>query len=209
MAFDKKQDQRNSIPEPKLLLLVRPELAPVFYDLFQAGVFVHAKIGATIQAFLCDGLGLDPQYVKERIQTVFLNGKAVDGPTSAVIPDHAVIALSAAMPGLLGATLRKGSFYAAMRSEISHAGQAAVSPHEGKVLLKLFNLLPGEIGAFLLSKGVWIKGDTLKKFLEKHLPRLAKGCIRAEMDGKTSAVESLAQQEWPADQEVLLKVDIK
>jgi hypothetical protein len=206
MAFDKNQDQRNSIPEPNLLLHVRPELVPVFYDLFQAGVLVNARIGATIQAFLCDGLGLDPHYVKERIQTVFLNGKAVDDPASALISDHAILALSAAMPGLLGATLRKGSFYAAMRSEISHAGQAAVSPHEGKVLLKLFNLLPGEIGSFLLDQGVWVKGDTLHNLIVKRLNRLAEGCLRAELDGRNVDVASLAQKEWPADQEVFLRV---
>jgi hypothetical protein len=206
MAFDKNQDQRNSIPEPNLLLHVRPELVPVFYDLFQAGVFVNAKIGATIQAFLCDGLGLDPQYVKERIQTVFLNGKAVDDPTSAVIPDHAVLALSAAMPGVLGATLRKGGYYAAMRGEISHSRQDTLSPHEGKILLKLFNLLPREIGASLLSKGVWVKGDILKKFFETRLPRLKEGHVRAEKDDQDVGLEQLAQQEWPAGQEVFLKV---
>jgi hypothetical protein len=140
---------------------------------------------------------------------VFLNGKAVDDPSSAIVPDHAVIALSAAMPGLLGATLRKGSFYAAMRSEISLAGQAAVSAHEGKVLLKLFNLLPGEIGAFLLSKGVWVKGDTLKRFLETRVHRFEEGHIRVEKDGKNVEVKQLVQQEWPADQEVFLRVHIE
>jgi hypothetical protein len=205
MALDKDQHQRNTLPESQLLLIVRSNLAPIFHGLFQGGVFVNAEIGATIHAFLCGGLGLDPQYVEERIQTVFLNGKAVDDPSSAVIPDRATIALSAAMPGLLGATLRKGSYYAGMRSEISHAGQGAVSPHQGKVLLKLFNLLPGEIGSFLLDRGVWVKGDTLKKFLEKRLPRLAEGCLRVEMDGRTVDVERLAQQGWPAGEDVFLK----
>jgi hypothetical protein len=206
MTPDKNQDQGNALPVSQVLLLVRPELEPIFHYLFQEGVLVDAKIGATVHSFLCDALGLDPQYVEERIQTVFLNGKAVDDPGSAVIPDHATIALSAAMPGLLGATLRKGSYYAGMRTEISHAGRGPVSLHEGKVLLKLFNLLPGEIGSFLLDRGVWLKGETLKKFLENRLPRLAEGCLRIEVDGGTVDVERLAQQQWPAGKEVLLRI---
>lgn len=204
MNLDKNQ---SDIPHaPQVHLLVRPELGPVFQDLFQAGVRVRATIGTTIHSFLCDSLGLDPQYVEKRIQTVFLNGKAVDDPGAAVIPDHATIALSAAMPGLLGATLRKGSFYAAMRSEISHVGRSDLSPHKGKVLLKLFNLLPGEIGSFLLDRGVWVKGDTLKEFLGKRLPRLSEGCLQAEMDGRNVDLERLAEQDWSGGKDVLLRV---
>jgi hypothetical protein len=209
MDPDRQKNTTRTHPKQEVFLYVRPQLAPIFYDLFQVGVLVNARIGTSIQSFLCDALGLDPRYVEERIQTVFLNGKAVDDPSSAIVPDHAVIALSAAMPGLLGATLRKGSFYAAMRSEISLAGQAAVSAHEGKVLLKLFNLLPGEIGAFLLSKGVWVKGDTLKRFLETRVHRFEEGHIRVEKDGKNVEVKQLVQQEWPADQEVFLRVHIE
>jgi hypothetical protein len=206
MISDVEKNQQPAVPGSHVFLHIHPKLGPLFHDLFQGGVRVKARIGATIHSFLCEGLGLDPRYVEERIQTVFLNGKAVDDPTSAVIPDHAVIALSAAMPGVLGATLRKGGYYAAMRGEISHSGQDTLSPHEGKILLKLFNLLPGEIGASLLSKGVWVKGDTLKKFFETRLPRLKERHVRAEKDDKDVGLEQLAQQEWPADQEVFLKV---
>jgi hypothetical protein len=190
-------------------LHVHPKLGPLFQNLFQEGVLVNGRIGATILSFLCDDLGLAPRYVEERIQTVFLNGKAVDDPASAVIPDHATLALSAAMPGLLGATLRKGGFYAAMRSEISHAGQGPVSPHEGKVLLKLFNLLPGEIGPLLLERGLWVKGETLKRFFEARRSRLEQGGAQVESDGKPVGLDWFARQEWPADTEVFLRVQIE
>jgi len=204
MDLEKKQNKVS--PGPQLILRTAPELGPVFHALFQEGVLLKAQIGATIHAFLCDGLGLDPRYVEERIQTVFLNGKAVDDPASAVVPDHATIALSAAMPGLLGATLRKGSFYAAMRSEISHAGRSSLSPHKGDVVLKLFNLLPGEIGSFLLDRGVWVKGEALRRFLEARLPRLKQGLIRAELDGRELDPEELAHQGWSAGGKVFLRV---
>jgi hypothetical protein len=205
MAADKITDRPETAPQPDLTLLVRPELVPAFNELLQSGVVVGAPIGSTIQTFLCETLGLKPQYVEERIQTIFLNGKAVDDPASAVINDHATIALSAAMPGLLGATLRKGGFYAKMRGEISHAGQEKVSPHEGRVVLKLFNLLPAEIGSLILEKGVWVDGKILKAFFEKRLSLFLEGCRETRLHGRSVDVGRLAEQQWP-DGHVFLKV---
>jgi hypothetical protein len=205
MAADKKTERPETASQPDLTLLVRPELMPAFYELLQRGVVVGALIGSTIQSFLCESLGLELQYVEERIQTVFLNGKAVDDPASAAITDHATIALSAAMPGLLGATLRKGGFYAKMRGEISHADLGKVSPHEGRVVLKLFNLLPRDIGPLVLEKGVWVDGKTLKAFFEKRLPLFLGGCLGAKFQGRKVDVGRLAEQEWP-DGDVFLRV---
>lgn len=205
MSADKKADRPETANQPDLILVVGAELMSAFYELLQRGVVVEAPIGSTIQTFLCESLGLEPRYVQERIQTIFLNGKAVDNPASAVIRDHAAIALSAAMPGLLGATLRKGGFYARMRGEISHADQGEVSPHQGKVVLKLFNLLPAEIGPLILEKGVWVDGKTLKPFFEKRLPLFLKGCHAAKLQGGNVDVSRLAEQEWP-EGSVFLKV---
>jgi hypothetical protein len=205
MAADKEKEGLKTPPEPGLVLVVRPELMLAFHELLQKGIMVRAPIGSTLQSFLCESLGLDPQYVESRIQTIFLNGKAVDDPASAVIRDHAVIALSAAMPGLLGATLRKGGRYAKMRSEISHMNQSAVSPHEGKVLLKLFNLLPSEIGPLVLEKGVWVNGKDLKAFFENRLPLFLKDCREAILQGRKIEVGGLAEHEWP-DSQVFLMV---
>ena len=59
------------------------------------------------------------------------------------------------MPGLVGATLRRGSYYAAMRSEISAAEtEGAVEMKEGTVTLKLFNLLIGQLGPLFLASGI-------------------------------------------------------
>ena len=205
MSAEKKANRPKSAPQLDLTLVVGPELMSAFYELLQRGVVIEAPIGSTIQSFLCESLGLELRYLQERIQTIFLNGKAVDDPASAVIADHAIIALSAAMPGLLGATLRKGGFYARMRGEISHADQGKVSPHQGKVVLKLFNLLPAEIGPLILEKGVWVDGKTLKAFFEKRPPLLLKGCREAKLHGKDVEVSRLAEQEWP-EEDIFLRV---
>src|SRR4030042_6279318 len=153
-----------------LSLVAEPKLFEKFLQLLQKGVKVTARIGSTVRSFLCDDLGLSPEYVDKRIQTLFLNGKAVDNPDTARLKEDSTLALSAAMPGLLGATLRKGSYYARMRNEISHQEQSqSISIHEGFVLLKLFNLLPAEIGPAVLARGMWLKGEELNRFL-KELP---------------------------------------
>jgi len=201
MSADNEQESLES----DLFLVVRPEVIPAFHEFLQRGVRVRAIIGSTIQSFLCETLELDPGYVERTIQTIFLNGKAVDTPASAVIPNDATIALSAAMPGLLGATLRKGSYYAGMRREISHADRDEVSSHEGTVLLKLFNLLPGDIGPLVLKKGVWVNGRSLKELIKKRLPLFLEGCLRATLRGTNIEVERLAEKDWP-DKDVLLRV---
>lgn len=126
-----------------------------FTGLLQRGVAVRARSGLSVERFLVGELALDPRYVAERITTVFLDGRVVDRLQDAVVRDGSLLALSAAMPGLVGATLRRSGYYAAMRSAITHAG-APAEPERGAVLVrvKLFNLLIAELGPVLLARGV-------------------------------------------------------
>ena len=170
---------------PILSLIAEPKLFEQFLQLLQKGVKVTARVGSTVLSFLCDDLGLSPEYVDKRIQTLFLNGKAIDKPDASLLKEDSTLALSAAMPGLLGATLRKGSYYAKMRSEISYQEQSTgATVHEGFVLLKLFNLLPSEVGPAVLARGIWLKGEELNQFL-KGLPDDILGmCSEAKVDGQ-------------------------
>jgi hypothetical protein len=206
MTNDGEKEGGGAQPEEDLLMVVRDDRMSAFQELLQRGVRVKAMIGSTVQSFLCDGLGIDPQYVEERIQTVFLNGKAVDDPSSAVIMDNSIIALSAAMPGLLGATLRKGSYYSRMRSEISYTGEGKGQLHEGRVLLKLFNLLPREIGPLVLQKGVGVKGKDLQDFLVKRCSIFRQGCVDARLKGEKLDPARLAEIKWPEGEEVVIRV---
>jgi len=170
---------------PTLFLIAEPKLFERFLQLLQKGVKVNARVGSTVLSFLCDDLGLSPEYVDKRIQTLFLNGKAIDNPDTSFLKQDSTLALSAAMPGLLGATLRKGSYYARMRNEISHQEQSQGIPvHEGFVLLKLFNLLPAEIGPAVLERGIWLKGQELNQFLRELPDELVGLCTEARMDAQ-------------------------
>lgn len=124
--------------------------------LFQQGIRVRVAAGTSVRDFLVDGLGVDPEYVRSRITTVFLNGSVVDDMDTARLHEGSRLALSAAMPGLVGATLRKGGYYAAMRAAITLTAERGPATGDGTVVqvsVKLFNLLIGELGPALLAHG--------------------------------------------------------
>lgn len=131
-----------------------------FHALLQSGVATRLAAPRSALRFLTEDLGLDPRYVEERISTVFLDGAVVDALASASLEAGSLLALSAAMPGLVGATLRRAGPYAAMRAEITSApGAAPARGGAGNALVhvKLFNLLLDEIGPALLARGVVLR----------------------------------------------------
>jgi hypothetical protein len=191
---------------PTFSLIAEPKLFEKFLQLLQKGVKVTGRIGSSVLSFLCDDLGLSPEYVDKRIQTLFLNGKAIDNPETSFLKEDSTLALSAAMPGLLGATLRKGSYYARMRNEISYQEQGkGVTAHEGFVLLKLFNLLPAEIGPAVLARGIWLKGEDLSQFLKELPDELAGMCTEAKLDGQAVDISDFTKKRLKYEL-VLLKI---
>jgi hypothetical protein len=161
---------------------------------------VRGRTGVSVKTFLCEDLGLTAQFLETRVQTVFLNGKAVDDLSIALVKDGSVLALSAAMPGLLGATLRRGSYYAAMRGEISYrACDEALQHGEGTVCLKLFNLLVAEVGSLLLKKGILIPGTDLQEFLAKRPPLFWDACLKAVYRGREMAPRELTREQFPPE----------
>jgi len=143
---------------------------------FQRGVWVRALAGATVRGFLVDGLGVDPEYVRSRITTVFLDGSVVDDLEAAHLHQGARLALSAAMPGLVGATLRKGGYYAAMRAAITLVdGQGGADGSTVVVSVKLFNLLIEELGPVLLAHGFAVTPEEARRLLGAPLCGLPPG----------------------------------
>lgn len=142
--------------EPAWLLELPRAQLHRFSSLLQRGVRVRATAGRSVAAFLTDDLGLAADYVGTRIATVFLNDQVVDDIEEARLRDGSRLALSAAMPGLVGATLRRGGHYAAMRAAITRVAGAAPALAEQPVTIQvaLFNLLLAEIGPALLARGV-------------------------------------------------------
>lgn len=153
-------DIRLMLEEPGVML---------FLPLLEKGVIIPVRTGCSIRDFICEQLGLPETYLEQRIQTLFLNARPVDNVDTAVIQDGSVLALSAAMPGLLGATMRKDSWYAAFRKDISQCAQPGrQSQTDGLIRVKLFNMVAREIGGMLLQRGSRIDGTDLGRIASHH-----------------------------------------
>ena len=137
-----------------------------FFPLLQTGVEIPIENSMSVQAILSEICGLTDAVIKDRIQTLFLNGNPVDDFTTATVNPGDTLALSAAMPGLVGATMRSAGKLACFRSSISHRSKPSqVNRSTGTVSLKLFNLMLKELGPGFLSRGVLISANKINDFL--------------------------------------------
>ncbi|MBA4373863.1 MAG: hypothetical protein C0402_13515 [Thermodesulfovibrio sp.] len=155
-----------------------------FALLLQQGVTISSRIGCSIGTFLREELGATAGTI-EKIQSIILDGKPVDDIESAIVKDGSVLALSAAMPGLVGATLRRGGSYSSFRSAITyHETGEKYSSGEGFVCIKLFNLLMAELGPEILQKGVIISSAGLLSFTAEQFPDFWQQCRQITLDNR-------------------------
>ncbi|MBN2791929.1 MAG: hypothetical protein JXQ81_05410 [Desulfuromonadales bacterium] len=149
------------------MVLPRTELS-AFFPLLQRGVWVQVQVGCGVMRLLADQFGVAEDYVVERITTLFLNGKPIDDLETSYVNDGSTLALSAAMPGLVGATMRRGGHLAAMRETISLYNQQPVQSGTGCIKIKLFNMVMAELGATFLSHGICLSNGELLNFFNEQ-----------------------------------------
>jgi hypothetical protein len=148
-------------------------LVPRFFIFLQTGFQVQALVGCSVGDFLRGQLGLASDYVNERISTLFLDGRPVDDFDTAVIQSGSVLALSGALPGLVGATLRRGGLLASLREGITYQPVAKPAGHEagpatGAITVKLFNLVLHDLGPRFLHEGIVVECAELTELLERQ-----------------------------------------
>lgn len=143
------------------------ELTARLCTLIQKGCYVQVECGKTMRDILCRQFGISPEYVRVDIKVMFLDYSPVDDIDSAIIKDGATIALSAAMPGLVGAAMRKDGL-SWMRSSITyHEDEKVFQEQPGLVQIKLFNQVMADLGTSFLKRGVYVKSRYLLAFLER------------------------------------------
>jgi hypothetical protein len=185
---------------------VEAPLISRFLKLIEHGFELKVKTGLSVRELLCGQLDVSDDYLDNRIQTIFLDGKAVDDADAAWVHEDSRLALSAAMPGLVGATFRKGGRYASFRSSISYSKTKTAGVRgEGKITLKLFNMVAKELGPVFLRKGVIIEGNTFQNFVRDNLEDLKAACSSIHLNDTKIGVARLKELEC-ADREVLLQV---
>lgn len=182
---------------PRVWMTLSSRALPRFFGLLSAGFCVIVKAGKSINDMLSQEFGIAEAYIDDRIQTIFLNGKAVDDSNSAMITEGASLALSAAMPGMVGSTFRKKGIFAGMRSQISHAtGPSQQRDEQIEIKLKLFNLIAKELGKGFLERGVWLKGQQLQEIISEHVEYLKQECQSVTLDEQEIELAELADQDF-------------
>jgi hypothetical protein len=142
---------------------------PAFHELLATGFLVSASEGESIRDFLLGRLALDADYVASTVQTVFLNGRAVDDFDRTGLPEGAVLALSSAMPGLVGAVFRCKSPLSPMRGiEAGTDRGPRLSAADIEVTVKLFNRVAADLGPCLFAAGLRLPADRLLGFLRSR-----------------------------------------
>jgi hypothetical protein len=175
--------ERSNEPFPHLAFIVEQPLVARFFLLLQQGVSIRRRVGCSVETFLREEISAGPGTI-EKIQSIVMDGKPVDDIGSALVHDGSVLALSAAMPGLVGATLRRGGAYSSFRSAITyHETGNVCAPREGWVTVKIFNLLMAEMGPDLLRTGVLLRSSDLQDLLAELVQDLRQGCRRVTLDG--------------------------
>lgn len=173
-----------------LELLIAPGTLPYFATVLQAGIVLQAHAGDTLGVFLDKLPGFTREYIINEIQTIFLNGTAIDDLETPLAGDNPVLALSAAMPGLAGAIFRKNSFHAALRTTLEEKDSSCRDHRPIHVHLKLFNSIARDRGADLLATGVCIKASSLLNFFSTS-PPLFDHLLSVNLDGRKKTGEEL------------------
>ena len=171
-----------------------------FLQIFRTGVGVAVRAGCSLKDLLCGQFQLDESYVDRRITTIFLDGKPVDAVGSARIREGSTLALSAAMPGLAGAILRRGSALAPLRANLSREdGEKSEGPErDGVITVKLFNLLAPELAPGFLRRGVLLPAAGAEAFLRRRPPAFWDDCREILLDGKRIGPDTLKRGGWTA-----------
>lgn len=155
-------------------LVINPQDIALLLPVLQQGVQIAVENDQSLEDLLCRQWGLERDYVLGRISTLFLNGRPVDDIEKARIRHGDALALSCAMPGLIGATMRRGGVLASFRSSISHhENQTSSTAHrQALITIKLFNMLTLELSPVILEQGIIVPCAALD-MLRPRYPELA------------------------------------
>jgi hypothetical protein len=197
---------KTNIRQRHLRIGIIADSIPVFFELLRSGFSADLTVGCNLEHLLCNQLDIAPDYLYNRVQTIFLNNSPLDDLASIAVPDGAVISLSAAMPGLNGAVMRRGGPLAELRRSISHSPEEVCSqPFPGRITLKLFNLVARELGPQFLARGIVVTSTTLGELFERQTRTFWQGVKSVEIDGSRCRIDERILQDWP-EQAVLFQV---
>jgi len=179
------QTNMSEATEHSLFMNLSPGFINGFSVMLQTGFMLPVDSVQPLRKVLCGQFGVGEEYLDKTVNTIFVDGKSVDDVGAVVVSPGSVVSLSGAMPGFVGAALRKGGFYSRMRQEITYSPDQA-QKREGKGLfcLKLYNIMVRDLGPLFLGRGVMVKGLDVFDYLVERGPKLNAEACPLKLDGK-------------------------
>ncbi|MFO7965544.1 MAG: hypothetical protein R6U50_16590 [Desulfobacterales bacterium] len=175
-----------------LCLSLPAEKTAVFYPILQDGLNIRTDIHCSVKQFLQTTFHISRDYIESRIPTIMLNGKAVDDLNTAFLEENSTLALSSAMPGLAGATLRRRESLSPMRSGITYREQKKPEQtRRGTLKIKFFNVLIRELGLKLLYQGIHMRGMDVAALLRQLINSLKVDCAQIILDDQEITMDEL------------------
>lgn len=185
------------------------EKAPLLYPLLRRGFRIRVEAGTPLRTVLTRDLGISGEEALHRIQTVLLDGSPVDDLDAALPSGSSTLALSAAMPGLLGATLRRSGVYAGLRSSITHdLNSSGIGEGTQDLRVKLYNVLAEEWGWHFLSRGLRVEAGEFASVAAQRLSDLERALREIWIDDTLVSARALLDwlEQRPAGEPIQLQV---
>lgn len=190
-------------------ITVEKDVIFILQSILQRGFFLRIRAGYSIRDFLYKECKIDKKYIDEKIKTIFLNSKPVDDIDKAIVRDGSTLAVSGAMPGLVGALMRSGSFYSSLRSSITHREDKDDLPEQGTcmVRLRLFNVLMTDLGPGFFKRGIFLLTTDLADFFSGQPVDFWQGCREILLNGEPTGIDIIKEGQFSFQGEyILLKV---
>jgi hypothetical protein len=134
-----------------------------FAMLLQGGVQVEVELGCTVLQFLSEQMKIPADYIEKRILSLLMDGRPVHDYKKGIVHEGAVLALSAVMPGHLGAMMHQEK--ARIERDAGGKQESLEENRFGLVTVKLFNFTGRELADTFLNRGVYVEAERFHHFL--------------------------------------------
>ncbi|MFC1783677.1 hypothetical protein ACFL02_08850 [Planctomycetota bacterium] len=154
------------------------------------GFRLEVEVGVSIEGLLIGELGINREFVENRVRTVFLNGCPVDELSTAIVEEGSQMALGGSMPGMVGIAMQRHSPAGFVRQEITYPkAKTHRERKRGSITVRLFNEMAEVLGPLVLRRGIGLEAEALKALWADP-----SGVLGVEMNGKATTLDEVRKQ---------------
>jgi hypothetical protein len=102
------------------------------------------------------------------------------------------------MPGLVGATMRRGGYYSRLREGISRRDDGEVTGDDQpfRLQIRLYNAVGRDLAGLFLHQGIIVGSETLLQFLESRPAVFYDHLLAATRDGSALPTDAAGIASW-------------